>query len=229
MQPIVLPDAAAAAQRGAALIAQQARAAIEERGRFVLAVSGGATPRPMLVELAEADVAWDRVRVVQVDERFAPPGDAARNLTLLQETLLAYAPLAPEHVYAMPVEASDPAAAAQGYARQLAQVAGTPPVIDLVHLGLGADGHTASLVPGDAALEVTDADVAVTGLYQGRQRMTLTYPIINRARCILWLIAGKTKATMLERLCAGDTGIPAGRVAREQAVVLADSEAAPDF
>jgi 6-phosphogluconolactonase len=226
VQPTVLPDAAALARHAAVLIAEQARASIAARGRFVLALSGGETPRPMLNELAAMDVDWDGVHVVQVDERFAPPGDPARNLTLLQETLLAHAPLAPEQIYPMPVEAADPAAAAGDYARLLEQLAGVPPVIDLVHLGLGTDGHTASLVPGDAALDVTDADVAVTGVYKGRQRMTLTYPVIDRARCILWQVSGEAKAPMLARLCAGDTDIPAGHIAREQAVVLADHAAA---
>ena len=112
------------------------------------------------------------------------------------------------------------------YALTLREIAGSPPVLDLVHLGLGPDGHTASLVPGDAVLDVTDADVALTGVYQGRRRMTLTYPILNRSRRILWLVTGSEKAGMLVRLRDGDLSIPAGRVRRDQALVLADRAAA---
>ena len=126
----------------------------------------------------------------------------------------------------MPVEAPDLEAAAKRYARALQEIAGSPPVLDLVHLGLGPDGHTASLVPGDPALEITDSDVAMTGLYQGRRRMTLTYPILNRSRRILWVVTGKEKAEMLARLRDGDRSIPAGRVRRDTAWMLADRAAA---
>lgn len=126
----------------------------------------------------------------------------------------------------MAVESPDLKAAAMQYGEVLRQVSGSPPVLDLVHLGLGPDGHTASLVPGDAALSITDADVAVTGVYQGRRRMTLTYPAINRARRILWVVTGSEKTEMLQRLSEGDTSIPAGRVSREPALVLADRAAA---
>ena len=132
-----------------------------------------------------------------------PPGDADRNLTHLHESLLEHAPLRPEQIHAMPVESADLEAAAREYAATLAAIAGTPPVLDLVHLGLGPDGHTASLIPGDPVLEVTDADVATTGVYQNRRRMTLTYPLINRARSILWLVTGSEKHEMLRRLLAG--------------------------
>jgi 6-phosphogluconolactonase len=111
------------------------------------------------------------------------------------------------------------------YARTLQQIAGSPPVLDLVHLGLGADGHTASLIPGDAVLEVTDRDVAMTGVYQNRRRMTLTYPLLNRARKILWVATGAEKVEMLQRLLAGDATIPAGRIRRNASVVLADQSA----
>ena len=222
----IFADADSVAREAAAVIAIEARAAVAERGRFIMAVSGGHTPWVMLRNLTREEVPWDKVHLAQVDERVAPSGHPDRNLTHLQESLLEHAPLPPEQIYAMPVESVDLESAAKQYAATLAKIAGSPPVLDLVHLGLGPDGHTASLVPGDAVLEVNDADVAVTGIYQGRRRMTLTYPIINRARRVLWLVTGSEKAGMLTRLREGDPSIPAGRVNQERALVLADRAAA---
>jgi 6-phosphogluconolactonase len=224
----VLADVDAVVREAATVIAAEARAAVAARGRFVLAVSGGRTPWLMFRALADEAVPWPEVHLVQVDERVAPAGDGDRNLTHLRESLLTRVPLRPEQVHAMPVEASDLEAAARRYAQVLQQVAGSPPVLDLVHLGLGPDGHTASLVPGDAVLDVTDSDVALTGVYQGRRRMTLTYPVINRARRILWLVTGAEKAGPLVRLRAADASIPAGRVRQDRALVLADRAAAFD-
>jgi 6-phosphogluconolactonase len=222
----VLENAEAVAARAAAFIAAEARNAAAARGRFVMAVSGGKTPWVMLRALADEDVPWASVHVVQVDERVAPPDHADRNFTHLREALLDHAPLPPEHVHAMPVETADLQAAAATYAATLQKIAGTPAVLDLVHLGLGPDGHTASLVPGDPVLEVTDQDVAMTGVYQGRKRMTVTYALLNRSRRILWVVTGSDKAAMLVRLRNGDPSIPAGRVRQDQALVLADGAAA---
>jgi 6-phosphogluconolactonase len=191
-----------------------------------MAVSGGRTPWMMLHALSNHDMPWEKVHVVQVDERVAPAGHQDRNLTQLRDSLLKQVRLPVDHIYAMPVEAVDLEAAAAQYAEKLQEIAGSPPVLDLVHLGLGSDGHTASLIPGDPVLKVVEADVALTGLYQGRRRMTLTYPILNRSRCILWLVTGSEKADMLARLRDGDLSIPAGLVHREQAIVLADRAAA---
>jgi len=225
MKVEVFPDADTVARRAAAIVAAEARAAIAERGRFIMAVSGGRTPWLMLRALADEDVPWDDVHIVQVDERIAPEGDPDRNLTHLRESLLGQAELRPKEIHAMPVEAPDLDVAAAQYSAALRQLAGSPPVLDLVHLGLGPDGHTASLVPGDPVLTVDDADVALTGDYKGRRRMTLTYPIINRARRVLWVVTGNDKAEMLERLYAGDTSIPAGRIERDRALVFADRAA----
>jgi 6-phosphogluconolactonase len=222
----LLDDADAVARAAAATIAADARAAAAARGRFLMAVSGGHTPWIMLRDLVAEDVPWKSVHVMQVDERVAPSGHPDRNLTHLHESLLQHAPLSPEQVHAMPVEWPDLGAAAAEYERILREIAGSPPVLDLVHLGLGADGHTASLVPGDSVVDVTDRDVAVTGVYQGRRRVTLTYPTLNRARRVLWVVTGKDKAAMLRRLRDGDTSIPAGRICRDQALVLADRAAA---
>jgi 6-phosphogluconolactonase len=223
----VLADADAVARDGAAFIAAEARAAVAARGRFVMAISGGHTPWIMLRALAGEEIPWESVHVAQVDERVAPAGHQDRNLTHLRESLLEHAPLRPDRVHAMPVEGADLQAAARQYALTLESISGSPPVLDLVHLGLGPDGHTASLVPGDPVLDVVDADVAPTGVYQGRRRMTLTYPMLNRSRRILWLVTGSEKVGMLARLRKGDRSIPAGRVRQDRAAVLADCAAAP--
>lgn len=219
-------DADTVARAAAVSIAATARAAVAARGRFILAVSGGHTPWLMLRALANEKLPWESVHVVQVDERVAPAGHPDRNLTHLRESLLEHAPLRPDHVYPMPVESPDIALAAREYAATLQAVAGSPAVLDLVHLGLGPDGHTASLVPGDPVLKVADADVAATGVYQGRRRMTLTYPTLDRARSLLWLVTGSDKADMLVRLRDGDRSIPSGRVRRDRALLLADRAAA---
>src|SRR5258707_6708721 len=213
----ILSDADAVARKAAEIIAAEARATVAERGRFIMAVRGGHTPWKMLRALANEKVPWEGVRVVQVDERVAPAGDPDRHLTHLRESLLEHAPLRPEQILAMPVEWPDLDAAAIHYAMTLKEIAGSPPVLDLAHLGLGPDGHTASLVPGDPVLKVTDSDVALPAAYQGRRRMTLTYPIVNRARRVLWLVTGNDKAEMVRRLYEGDTAIPAGRVNRDHA------------
>jgi 6-phosphogluconolactonase len=226
MRTEVLVDAEAVAKRAAEVIAEQARIAVSARGRFVLAVSGGKTPWIMLRTLATQDVPWKHVHVVQVDERIAPAGHADRNLTHLRESLLEHTPLNTGQIYAMPVEATDLEIAAARYTETLREIAGTPPVLDLAHLGLGPDGHTASLVPGDPVLEVADRDVAITGMYQGRQRMTLTYPLLNRSRKIMWVVTGAEKVPMLKRLLDGDSSIPAGSIQRDNALVLTDRAAA---
>jgi len=226
MKTQILADADVVAKEAAKVIAAEARSAVAARGRFIMAVSGGHTPWQMLRALASEDVPWGSVHVVQVDERIAPAGDPDRNLAHLRESLLEHAPLPAEQIYAMPVEEVDLEAAARRYARTLEQIAGTPPLLDLAHLGLGPDGHTASLVPNDPVLNVLDRDVALTGVYMKRRRMTLTYPMLNRSRRILWLVTGAEKVAMLPRLCAADASIPAGRVHQEHALVLADRAAA---
>jgi 6-phosphogluconolactonase len=212
----VLPDAEAVARRGADVVAASAAAAIDEHGDFTFAVSGGRTPWAMFAHLA-GRMPWEKVTIFQVDERVAPEGDPDRNLTQLSRSL---PPGGAADVRAMPVDEADLERAASDYASAL------PGRFDLVHLGLGPDGHTASLVPGDPVLDMSDALVAVTGVYQGRRRMTLTFPALDHARQILWLVTGDDKVDALERLRAGDRSIPAGRVSTEHALVLADEAAA---
>jgi len=213
----VSADPDAVAVRAAGYVAARARAAVSGHGRFTFAVSGGHTPWAMFAELAKEDVPWADVELFQVDERVAPDGDPDRNLTHLHESIGS----APARVHPMPVNEADLDKAAADYANVL------PERFDLVHLGLGPDGHTASLVPGDPVLEVTGELVAVTQPYQGHRRMTLTYPALARADQLLWLVTGSDKRDPVTRLLAGDESIPAGRVRATRSLVIADAAAAP--
>jgi 6-phosphogluconolactonase len=221
----VLPDAGAVAQTGAAAIAEAVRSSVAARGRCSVALSGGRTPWLMLRALHDHEVPWQQVEIFQVDERVAPADSPERNLLHLRESLASIA-FPPESLHPMPVEERDLVAAGASYGRTLANIAGTPPMLDLVHLGLGADGHTASLVPDDPVLEITDAWVGVTEPYQQYRRMTLTYPVLNGARAILFVVSGEDKAEALVRLSRQDPTIPAGRIKNANVTVLADRTAA---
>jgi 6-phosphogluconolactonase len=218
-------DAEAAASLAAAVIAAACREAAAARGQALVAVSGGETPWLMLEKLRTLRVPWPLVHVAQVDERVAPRGDASRNLTRLEQILVAEGPLPPGNLQAMPVEDSDPVAASADYQRRLESLTGRPLVLDLVQLGLGTDGHTASLVPGDAVLGVDERDVAMSGAYQGQRRMTLTMPALARARSRLWLVTGASKAMRLRELLDGHGDTPALRVRRSRTDVVADAAA----
>jgi 6-phosphogluconolactonase len=220
-------DAPAAAAMAAGEIATACRDAVAGRGVALVALSGGATPWLMLERLRDLDLPWAQLYVAQVDERIAPAGDSRRNLTGIERLLVDEGPLPRTNLLAMPVESADRSAAARDYQRLLESRGATPLQLDLVHLGLGTDGHTASLVPGDPALDVQDRDVAVTGEYQGLPRMTLTFPALARARRRLWLVTGESKRGPLADLLAGATEgcAPALRVAREAALVIADAAA----
>jgi 6-phosphogluconolactonase len=214
----VLESAEAVARRGAELIAEAARAPAERGERFALGASGGHTPWAMYGQLEDQEIDWERTEIFQVDERIAPAGSDLRNLThlVLSLSLTAQAALRP-----MPVTEDDLEAAADGYGESL------PEALDLVHLGLGPDGHTASLVPDDTVLEVTDRRVAITGAeYQGARRMTLTYPELARARRLLWIVTGEQKREPLAKLLARDPSIPAGRVEFSDSLIVADRAAA---
>lgn len=221
----VLGDAAQVARRGADLLASGVCEAVAARGTCRLAVSGGTTPWTMLRAFAGAELPWQDLHVFQVDERVAPEGDPQRNLTHLRESLAA-APLPAAQLHPMPVESADLVAAADAYARELTGGSDAPATLDLVHLGLGADGHTASLVPGDPVCDVEDRDVALTaGPYQGHRRMTLTFRALGRAARVLWVVTGADKGPALARLRAGDAAIPAGRVPPARAILLVDRAA----
>ena len=222
----VFANAETVAREAAKFIAEMARQTVNDQGRFLMAVSGSRTPWQMFKNLSQENIPWKDVHLFQVDERLAPSGHADRNLTHLQACLLNHSPIDPEHIHAMPVENGVLDTMAGNYIQTLQKIAGNPPVLDLVHLGMGIDGHTASLVPGDPVLEMMDTDVALTRPYQGRRRLTFTFPIINRSRCILWLITGGGKFEMLNRLREADESIPAGQVCMSKAIVLVDKEAA---
>lgn len=219
-------DAGAVARRAAAWIAAVARRAIADRGRFIVAFSGGNTPQLMLRVLATQTIDWQQVHVLQVDERAAPIGSPDRNLTQLHDALLSRVGIPGCQVYPMPVEAADLAAAADAYGQLLQRLAGSPPAIDLVQLGLGADGHTASLMPGDAAVEAGEAAVAATASRGGWRRMTLTLATINRARRVLWLVTGAEKSAVVARLARGDGSLLASRVRQAPALAMIDRAAA---
>jgi 6-phosphogluconolactonase len=215
----VAGDEKAAARRAAELIAAAGKVAVAEHNTFSLAMSGGRSPWAMLAILGELEeMPWAETELFQVDERIASPGSEDRNLThmVLGLSMDHQAMLRP-----MPVTQRDLEAAARDYENTL------PNPLDCAHLGLGPDGHTASLVPGDSVLDVTDRRVAVTETaYQGHRRMTLTYPALAAARKIVWLITGPDKVEALAKLRAGDASIPAGRIENENMVIVADEAAA---
>jgi len=226
MRVSVAPSPAAAAVMAAATLAAEIAAAVKSRGVCSIALSGGQTPWQMLEALLSQPVSWGALQVFQVDERAVPFDDERRNARRIRELLVRPGGLPAAQFHAMPVDGAELARCASDYSKTLAQYAGTLPVLDVVQLGLGPDGHTASLVPDDALLDLTDAEVGVSGVYQGARRLSLTFAALNRARCILWLVTGGAKAAMLRRLVEGDATIPAGRVARAQATVIADAAAA---
>jgi 6-phosphogluconolactonase len=220
----VLPNADLAAACAAAHVVVWLREALAARGAASVALSGGATPAAMLAKLSDDDLDWSRVDIMQVDERVVAAENEARNLGLLRAALSSRIQRA-SRIHAMPVEERDLALAAARYAELLRAVAGVPPVLDAVQLGLGVDGHTASLMPGDPALEAV-ADVVVTAPGAGLRRMTLTLPAINRARRRLFLVTGASKRAALERLARADATLVAARVERRSTWIVADAAAA---
>ena len=209
----VFPDPRSVGRRAADLIAEVVRRAIPDGRRFAWAISGGEAPVPMFRRLGELDLPWRLIDTWQVDERVAPPNDPDRNRSRQSEAL---PPEALEGIRWMPVEDEDLELGAARYAATL------PDRFDVVHLGLGSDGHTASLVPGDPVLDVADRDVAVTGPYEGRPRMTLTYPALSRAERVVWVVTGPEKRGALGKLLAGDRSIPATRVPVPDQTVVTD-------
>lgn len=223
-----LADEQAVAERTAEVIADAAREGVRRHGRAVLAFSGGSTPAAMLERLARMDVRWNATHIMQVDERVAPEGHDDRNWTMITNSLLAGADIPDALLHPMPVTDDDLDGAAERYASRLQTVAGVPPIADVVHLGIGEDGHTASLVPGDPVLDVRDRWIAMAGPYQGRMRMTWTYPAINAGRLLVWQITGAGKAAAVRDGLQGK-GVPASEVRRRDVVVIATRDAAAEL
>lgn len=217
METRVFPSADEAADAAAQLIAEQIRSALAGGGRFRVAFSGGRTPARMLARLAEETLAWERVHIYQVDERIAPEGDQSRNIGAIRTAFDGV----PAVLHPMPVDTDDPTRKAADYGRLL------PGNLDLVQLGLGDDGHTASLTPGDPALDVTDRPVTLSREYRGQRRMTLTFSALNRARRVVWLVTGAEKRDAIAALLSGDPRIPASRVQVDASCLFMDSSAAP--
>jgi 6-phosphogluconolactonase len=212
--------------QAAAYIAHLAQRSAFAGQRFRLAFSGGSTAEFLLAALIHSDLPWSVVDVFQVDERFAETGSVARNLTRLEQLLVHDGLLAKDQLHAMPVQTTVTASAVGEYETLLQTILGVPPVFDLVHLGLGDDGHTASLIPGDPVIQEVEHCVALTRPYQGHRRMTLTAPILNGARRRVWLVTGASKSTVLPRLLSHDSDIPGGMIAARQSIVFADKAAA---
>jgi len=169
------------------------------------------SPLPLFAALARATLDWRHVHVFQVDERLVPRGDPARNLESILPALVTAGPLPAANLHAMPIEAPD---GCTTYEEALARIAGDPAVLDVVQLGLGKDGHTGSLFPGDAALAVLDRDVALSGEHAGHRRMTLTLPVLDRARAVVWFAPGAAKADAVAALAAGDRNGISGSLRR---------------
>ena len=214
------------AREAALYIADRIRENIAKKGFFTLAISGGRTPWEMIKELATEDLPWEKVFLFQVDERVAPDGHPDRNLTQLFKSIQDSPLINRLNIFPMHVIAEDLEEACAEYSENIKRITETGK-LDLIHLGIGTDGHTASLIPGDSVLEVGDKNVALTDSpYQGRERMTLTYPLINQAEKILWIVTGEEKAEMLERLLQQDSTIPAGKINQSHAIILTEESAA---
>ena len=224
MKKYIQNSADAAAEKAAQLIGEYLNEVLSKKPIASIAFSGGRSPIQMFKHLVEQDIDWARVEIFQVDERIAPAGDTARNLTALQQHLFSRVDIPDTQVHAMPVETNNITTSLDEYATRLKTSAGDPPRLDIIHLGLGDDGHTASLPPGDNVLNSKQL-VDICEEFNDYRRMTLTYPVLNMASAIVWLVTGADKQPMLDRLLAGDTQIPAGRVNQAQAILVADKAA----
>jgi len=218
----VLPGPAEVAAEAAAEVAARAGEAVAARGAFMLALSGGSTPRALYALLADpsgalaARMPWGRTQVFFGDERHVPPGHPDSNFRMAREALLARVPIPAENVHRIRGELPDAAEAAAAYERELRAVLGEVPALDLVLLGLGEDGHTASLFPGSPALDERERWVAAPWVERiGAFRITLTLPVLDRARAVVFLVAGAEKAAALRRALRGAAEgepVPAARV-----------------
>jgi 6-phosphogluconolactonase len=215
----VLTDPAALARHAADIVSQ---AASRKQGRFAVALSGGSTPRALYALLAQPDYSrafpWERTHWFWGDERFVPHDDPLSNYRMVREAMLSHAPVPAENIHAVPTEGMTPEAAAQAYQRILQDFYGAPtldpekPLFDINLLGLGPDGHTASLFPDTDALNQRDRWVTSVIGAKAEARITLTYPALESSMQAIFLVAGKDKAPMLKRLIEGDQALPAARL-----------------
>jgi len=225
MEILILEDSEAVAQKAAGFVADTLREAVAARGLATLALSGGRTPARMLELLAGEPLPWSKLHLFQTDERMVPSDDAARNARAIRRLLTEHVPLPPQQLHWMPVERADTEEACGGYQATLRAIAGSPPRLDLIHLGLGEDAHTASLFPGDAAATRRERDVVTTAVHGGWRRMTLTAPVLEGARQLLWLVCGADKRRALRALLERDAATPAGRIPQDRALLIADRAA----
>ncbi len=218
--------------RSLELVLAQVQAAIAQRGVCTIALAGGSTPKPLYEKLAVQDLPWDQLQIFWGDERYVPPSDPDSNEGMARQAWLDHVPIPASHVHPMPTQSADPKEAAQDYDQHLQNHFGVQPgefpALDLILLGLGPDGHTASLFPYTAALEVSDRLITV-GQKDGQPRLTFTVPFINHARCVVFMVSGENKRPALSEIFApeGDANkYPARRINPVgQLIWLLDSEA----
>lgn len=201
----VLSDKATLVQRSLELVLDRFHQAIAERGTFTLALAGGSTPKPLYEALAAQALPWDKVQVFWGDERYVPPDHPDSNEGMARKAWLDQVTFPAANIHAMPTNESDPCTAAQRYEQELQQVfqiqAGEIPALDVILLGMGDDGHTASLFPHTDALQVRDRLITV-GNKDGQPRITFTAPLINQARCVIFMVAGASKQAALAQIFA---------------------------
>ncbi|WP_448599217.1 6-phosphogluconolactonase [Thermoleptolyngbya sp.] len=201
----VLPDVAGIVKRALGLILERAEAAIAQRGTFSIALSGGSTPKPLYEAIAQQSLPWDKIQVFWGDERYVPPDHPDSNEGMARRAWLDKVPIPAANIHPMDTTPADPAAAADLHEQHLQHVfqlaPGDFPALDVVLLGIGDDGHTASLFPHTDALKVGDRLITV-GHKDGQPRITFTAPLINHARCVIFLVAGANKRPALTQIFA---------------------------
>ncbi len=208
----ICPDRQTLVETAYTLIIERVRTALTERQSCSIALSGGSTPQPLYAALALADLPWDRIQIFWGDERYVPASNPDSNYGMTRRVWLDLVPIPAANVHPMPTDLSQPQLAAAEYDRQITAhfglESGSIPVFDIVLLGMGDDGHTASLFPHTTALSVVDRLVTV-GDKDGQPRLTFTFPLINQARSTIFLVSGASKQTALTAVFASTGDITA--------------------
>lgn len=201
----ILSDLDQLVQRALEILLAKIELAIAERGRFTIALAGGSTPKPLYAAIARQNLAWEKIHVFWGDERYVPPDHPESNAGMATQIWLDQVPLPAANIHPIPTAAANPVDAAQQYAQDLQAFfqsqPGEFPAFDVILLGIGTDGHTASLFPHTAALQVCDRTVTV-GHKDDQPRITLTVPVLNRARCVMFLVTGENKRPALAEIFA---------------------------